>query len=280
MLLSFGVTIFSWNLSSLRHTAIVPSYALYHSTTNEISAPPSYGIDSISIISNIVLVFTSILGAYAIDKWGLKSMIVGSFVLAVSAWFWYFSGQSFVLVLASQILAAVFGPIVTASILAISNRWYPPSERAKATAVASLIAILGAASALLVSPLFATAKNEIVELELKSCEVEKLGGVLLDKIRDAQNNNMSLACVDEFSVAKDRFCCYLPVDIERLNLMMGIISTVAFVFTAVCVKDRPPTPPAPSGEEKEYVNLWTGLKKLISSEGLVKLSVSFIFESL
>lgn len=274
VLLSFALTIFAWNLSGLRYTAIVPSYAFYHDVTNEVSAPPIYGIDSFSLVSNIVLVFSSIFGAYAIDKFGLRSMTFGSFMLAVASWCWYFSGRTILFVLLSKALAAVFGPIVTASILAISNRWYPPKERAKATAIGSLVSILGGALALVIAPLYATQKEEVVELSLRSCKQADLGFEILTAFETAQEKEEQLLCVDRFAVARDSFCCYLPVDIPKLNITMAIISTVAFVFTAISVKSHPPTPPAPSGEPKPFQGLLQGLKRIYSDRRMVQLSLS------
>ncbi len=274
VLLSFAFTIFAWNLSGLRHTAIVPSYAFYHDVTNEVSAPPVYGIDSFSLISNIILVFSSVFGAYAIDKFGLKSMKIGSFMLAVASWCWYFSNTNILFVLLSKSLAALFGPIVTASILAISNRWYPPKERAKATAAGSLVSILGGALALVISPLYATQKHEVVELSLRSCKKEALSTLTKNAFSEAQEKSEQLLCTDKHSAARDSFCCYLPVDIPTLNLTMAIISTAAFVFTFIAVKDFPPTPPAPSAEPKRFISVWDGLKRIYSDKRLLQLSIS------
>lgn len=274
VLLAYSLTIFAWNLSGFRQTAIVPSFAYYHGITNQLSAPPIYGVDSFSLSANITLVLTSLLGAYAIDNIGLKSMIVGSFFLAVSQWIWYFAKTNTVLVILSNILAALFGPIVTASILAISNRWYPPHQRAKATAAASLISTIGGAAALVISPQFATEKHELVELELKSCDVLNLEPFIVDKYNSLSAQGQNLVCEDTYAVAKDSFCCYLPVDIPKLNLTMAIISTCAFIFTALTVRDLPPTPPAPSGSKKEYGNLWSGIKHIFSKEQFIKLSIS------
>lgn len=274
ILLSYAITVFAWNLSGLRYTSIVSSYALYHDIPNEVSAPPFFGVDSFSLISNIMLVFTSLFGAYIIDRWGLKTMTLGSFVLALVSWLWYFSGTNQVLVILCKALAAIFGSILTASILAITNRWYPPRERAKATAFGSLVSVIGGAGALLIPPLFATQKDYVVELALRSCKVSELDLNIKNAFNNAKVLGEQLLCTGENASASDKFCCYLPVDIPKLNMAMAIVSTTAFVFTALCVKDLPPNPPAASGEKKKFISLWAGIKQVYSTQHLIKLSLS------
>ena len=274
VLLAFAFSSFSWNFSAGRQISIAPTYARYHDTTNEVSGPESnLGIDTWTVVDSGVLLVSYFFGAYAIDRWGLKMMSVGSFALALSSWFWYFSGTSNRLVILSRAFGSLFGPLVNAALLAISNRWYPASERGIATGIASLISIVGSGFALIVSPMFATEDDEIVDLDLRSCE--GLAEDLVELVEQAAENETAFFCTGEIlESARESFCCYLPVDVESLNLVMAIVPTLAFIFTAIVVRDLPPTPPSFAGEQKDFVGPVKGLKMLFSLENFSKLALS------
>ena len=274
VLLSWALTIAAWNLSALRATSVVPSYARYHNATNEVSAPPVWGIDMFTLASNVVAIFTFLPASYCIDRFGLRCVKLGSLCLAISAWIWYAVGRSITGVILSVVFAAFAGPLVSTSLLAISNRWYPPHERAKATAFGTLVALIGAGLAFIVPRLFRTQNYEVIDINLQSCDVEKLTQVTLNAYNLAIANKTDLACTGVHLYAKKAFCCYLPLDIPRLNLMMAIISTVSFVLTAICVRDIPPTPPAPSGSQATRISLFSSLRHMFTNQRFVKLAIS------
>ncbi len=275
VLLSYGISVAAWNLSGLRANSIVPSYAKFHDTTNQVSAPPLWGIDSFSLASNIVAVFSHLPASYCIDRWGLRCVTIGSFLLSCCAWAWYVSGRSTTLVVLCQAVSSAVGPLVSVSLLAISNRWFPPKERVKATAVGGLIGMIGAALGFVISPMYRTQKHEVVDLTLRSCARDTVSKATIAAFEAAKAQGEQLLCIDNHLSAKEQFCCYLPVDIPRLNLMNAIVSTAAFVFTAICVRNLPPTPPAPSGKQSDNtVNLWNSLRHMFSNQRFTKLAIS------
>jgi hypothetical protein len=265
---------FAWNLSGSRFTAIVPSYAFYHNTTNQVSAPPGWGIDSWTIVENAILLVSYLPCAYAIDRWGLKMMVVGTFFVMVSSWLWVAAGTSIVGVLLARTLGSLFGPLISASLLAVSNRWFAPHERAKATAVGSLVNVLGAGAALVLSPMFATSKEQEVELTLKSCASDAVSAGTAERYRDARANGTALPCTGDDQAAFDQFCCYLPVDVPLLNWVMVALPTLAFVFSALSVRNAPPTPPAPSGGKSGAVGAAKALRILFGNQRFSKLSLA------
>jgi len=74
-----------------------------------------------------------------------------------------------------------------------------------------------------------------------------------------------LECTGFTLAAKNAFCCYLPVNIPKLNLLMAVLSTVAFIFIAVSVRNLPPTPPAASGEAAKNAPLFETLKRMFKN---------------
>lgn len=274
VLLSYSLTMAAWNLNGLRHTSIVPSYAHYHGITNEVSAPPVYGVDMFALASNVVALFSYIPASYAVDKWGLRCITLGSFFIALTAWAWYFSGTNTLLVLLSIVVAAIFGPLVSTSLLAVSNRWYAPHERAKATAVGGLVGNLGGALAFVVSPLFATQSKEVVALTLRSCRKSAVAAATLAQLESMKSAGEEAVCEGRFLALREQFCCYLPVNVGRLNLVMAIVSTVTFLFTLVSVRSLPPTPPAASGAPKSFAGIWPNVRKVCSEPRFMQLTLS------
>jgi len=274
VLMSYALTMCAWNAGGLRQTAIVPSYAAYHGITNELSAPPIWGVDSFTLASNVVTIFSYLPASYAIDRWGLRCISVGAFLLCITSWAWYFSGTNTTLVVLSISFAALVGPLVSTSILAISNRWYPPHERVKATAIGGLIATIGAGAPFVVSPMFGTQADEVVDTALKSCKVKQVAAATITAFEAAKSAGEQLLCKGEHLDARDSFCCYLPADIPKLNLAMALASTVAFVFSAVFVRSLPPTPPAPSGEHTVHEGMFKSMKRLFANQRFSKLALS------
>jgi len=90
-----------------------------------------------------------------------------SVLCSATTWAWNFSVRDDHLVILANAAAAAgfWGPLVSASLFAISNRCYPSRERVKATAIRKFIAVIGAGGALMVSSVLATDK-ELVDLTL------------------------------------------------------------------------------------------------------------------
>jgi len=268
---AYGLIMFGWNLTGGRTLAVSTSYALYFNTTNELNLPPEYGVDMVTWITNFTLLFTYFFGAYGIDRWGLRCMNVSALAIAISGWMWYLAGNNLVIVLLSQVFSCIFGPFASSALLAISNRWFPERERARATGIGSLVNVLGAGAALIVSPMFRTAPNQVLDLTLKSC----ISSPAMELVyQQALSNGTAAECIGDLLYAKEEFCCYLPLDIPTLDFFMAIFPTLVFVFSLIAVRDLPPTPPSASSSKKEFVGLFTSAKNTFSNEGFSKLSLS------
>jgi len=277
VLAGYSLTIFAWNMSGARQLAVVPSYAKFFNTTNELSS--DIGVDAISITNSVSLLVTYIFGAYAVDRWGLVMLVLGAGMVCVSNWIWFFAGESLPLVIVSQVLACTLGGCVTSSLMAVSNRWFGAKERSKATAIGSLLAVLGSGGALLISPFFATQADEIVDFTLKSCIVEAVDPSIVELYNAHLANGTELLCINDALEARDSFCCFLPLDIEALNLFMAIFPTVTFAFTLLAVRSLPPTPPSVAAEKKGHASVREALSLLYRTERFIKVSLSDLIVS-
>lgn len=264
----------AWSLSSLRHMPVVPSFAKYHSVPNEVSAPPLWGIDMFSIATSIVAIFAYIPSSYAIDRFGLVSTIAGSFLVAICTWVRYMAKKNITIAVLSVAAQALFGPLISTSLLAISNRWYPPRERVKATTVGSLLGALGSGLAFILPSQFRTYPHEVVDFTLKSCKSAKVAETTRVVYEARRASNQTLICTGKHLAARDHFCCYLPLDIDRLNLVVALVASCTFLFSAVAVRNLPPTPPAASGKQASYAGMWTSVKQCFRNQRFTKLSLS------
>jgi hypothetical protein len=217
-----------------KQVILATSFAYYYNITTEFS-PQYLGVDFITIFSSALLIGTYNIGAYAVDRFGLTSIIAGNFGLMIANWIWYLAFQNFAVVVLSIVVSSITGPMVTVSILAVSNRWFPEHERAKATAAGSLCGLLGAGAAVVIGPMFETGPN-IVDLSLRSCQASLVSDATVEALANATSYGVSLACTTDAYTA---FCCYIPADIQQYNLVLAVIQTIVFLISLVSVRNLP-----------------------------------------
>ncbi|CAK8998281.1 Golgin subfamily A member 5 (Golgin-84), partial [Durusdinium trenchii] len=273
VLAALSVVYFCWNMAITRQVAAVPSFASYHDTTNEVNFSEGGGIDLIGTASAAALIPGYFMAMWALGRYGLACIKMGAFAIAVGNWMWYAAGTNYTVVMISVVVQAFFGPLTTTSILALSNTWFPEMERPLATAIITLMSLIGTGSGLVVTPMFNTGED-VVDPSLKSCEVDKLSSTLVTALAEAAVNNTEVLCVGDFEDVKEDFCCRLPLDISSLNLFMALLTTLAFFFALVAVKQAPPSLPAPSASEKESPPVLGGIKTLFSNQGFRNLALS------
>lgn len=211
---------------------LVAEFAFHYNVTNDFR-PPDFGIDtSVALVNFMNLLLYPLVGSLT-DKFGILVMVVGSWCLSISTFWWYLSSTNFTSVLLSRILSSVADVAVVSALLRISAKWFPTRERPVAVAFGALARLLGAGSSLIIAPLFRT-DELFINTELKSCLAS------FSKV-----NNETLAdevlCSD---LALEKFCCSAPVNIDgygsmtlflqltllfRLNLTMFILSVLATV---------------------------------------------------
>ena len=243
---------FIWGWSSRRNVIIVPAYAKFYNTTNEINlAKGELGLDSLLAYPSFVLAFSYIPMAYVIDRKGLRYLLLGSLAVCIHTWLWYLNdagafGPPGVLVpLLSKILTAVFGPLISTATLALSNRWFPPRERATATATIALAQVMASVLATIIAPLFETT-DPYIDLSLKSCQAS---AATVSAFNAAlANNTLAICNGNQNSDAIEEFCCAAEADVATYALYLAIGSTIITVFSFGVIKDYPPTPPSASSE--------------------------------
>jgi len=228
VMLSIALSYASWNMHTSRQVIIAPTYAKWFDIPNESFSSDGVGVDFMSVLDSLILLFSYFPASYVIDRYGMKMSMIGAFAIALSSWIWYASGHNYTGVLIGRSIASVLGPTVSSCVLATSNRWFPENERAIATAIISLFSLLGSGAALLSASPFYTTDYEIVDITLKSCDTSTLSATQLATVIAATSNGTNVVCDDAYADAKDAFCCYQPTDIPTYNLMMAIIPTFTF----------------------------------------------------
>lgn len=255
VLAALSLNYFMWNWHGTRHNIIAPSYAEFYNTTNnfDLFGSGELGVDSLSLIPAFVRVFSYIPCAYVIDRLGIRWVKLGSFGITLQAWIWYmndagfFGAPTILTPVIIKIFTNMVNPLVSSALLAVSNRWFPAPERAKATATVALVSILGSVAVVLIGPQFELSKDEI-NLDLKSCRPSE---ETILKYNVFISNGTTPFCDTSDSAASEfgEFCCFAPADVVTYGLVLAILCTLLTMFTFIVIKDAPPTPPSASNED-------------------------------
>lgn len=257
-------------MSFLRKTSIVASYAKYHNIPNEVSAPPKGGVDMFTISFEVGSILSYIPSSYIIDKFGISFIILGSFMCSVANWIWYVAGKNTHLVVFANFVLGMFGSMIAVGLLAITNRWFKPDERTKATAFGNLMCNFGGFLGIIMPIFLRKQVDHVIDSSLLSCNVSKLN----DVFPFYKGDEFKVSCDGDYGKAKDLFCCYLPVDIPKLNFILALISTCTFIFTFLTVRNLPPVPPAPSGKYKTHKGFFKSLRSVFQRRNALVLTIS------
>jgi len=91
--------------------------------------------------------------SYFIDTYGIvKGVGLGAILAAAGGIIKAFSGTSFAMVIAGQVILAIAQPFVINAATAVTARWFPVKERALATGLATLAQYIGILLAMVVTP--------------------------------------------------------------------------------------------------------------------------------
>ncbi len=113
-----------------------------------------FNIDFLATSYMVIYLAASIPASYFIDTFGIvKGVGLGSLIMAAGALVKGFSGYSFNLVLAGQVLLAIAQPFIINAATAVAARWFPVRERAIATGLATLAQYLGILGVMLITPM-------------------------------------------------------------------------------------------------------------------------------
>lgn len=264
ILAAFCIGYFTWLFHSYRFGALYAEYALYYDQPNELQAPPYLGIDFLQILDSALVVVYYPIAGILVDNYGLRMMVIGAGVQALGCWWWYLSFHSFYSVVVSKFFSNLGSVCIASCLLRLANNWFAEDQRSLAVALGATLSTFGIAGILVIGPLFSTGPSE-VNLDVRSCEEDKLVGF-----------NVSLAienheCPD---VAADAFCCAAPTNIDGLNLFCAFWTTIHAIFTALVVKDTPPTPPSRAGIVRKGPTFKKALQIMFSRNNYVYLCIA------
>jgi MFS family permease len=113
-----------------------------------------FNIDFLASSYMIFYLIMCIPASYFIYRFGIvKGVGTGAILLTAGAAIKGFSGNSFTMVIAGQVLMAVAQPFIINSPTAVAARWFPVKERAIATGLATLAQYIGILIAMVVTPM-------------------------------------------------------------------------------------------------------------------------------
>ena len=136
----------------LTHAPIARAAEVYY--TGRFNPTSFFNIDFLASSYMIFYLIMCIPASYFIDRFGIvKGVGLGAILMAAGGAIKGFSGNSFTLVLAGQILFAIAQPFVINAPTAVAARWFPVKERAIATGMATLAQYLGILTAMVVTPM-------------------------------------------------------------------------------------------------------------------------------
>jgi MFS family permease len=123
----------------------------YHGKFNPLSF---FNIDFLASSYMIFYLIMAIPASYFIDTYGIvKGVGTGAVLMVAGAALKGFSGNSFGLVLAGQIIMAISQPFVINASTAMAAKWFPVKERAIATGLATLAQYIGIMIAMIATPM-------------------------------------------------------------------------------------------------------------------------------
>jgi MFS family permease len=112
---------------------------------------------NIDFLANSYMIFYLIMcipASYLISTFGLvRGIGTGAVLMIIGAAIKGFSGDSFTMVLAGQIILAIAQPFVINAPTALAAKWFPVKERAIATGLATLAQYIGILIAMVVTPM-------------------------------------------------------------------------------------------------------------------------------
>ena len=113
-----------------------------------------FNIDFLASSYMILYLIFAIPASYFISTFGIvKGIGLGVLLTVVGASLKGFSGESFKMVMAGQVILAIAQPFIINSPTAVAARWFPVKERAIATGLATLAQYIGILIAMVITPM-------------------------------------------------------------------------------------------------------------------------------
>jgi MFS family permease len=113
-----------------------------------------FNIDFLASSYMILYLIFAIPASYFISTYGIvKGIGFGVLLTVIGSGLKGFSGESFNMVMAGQVMLAIAQPFIINSPTAVAARWFPVKERAMATGLATLAQYIGILIAMVVTPM-------------------------------------------------------------------------------------------------------------------------------
>jgi FLVCR family MFS transporter 7 len=186
------------------------------------ATPPE--IDLLSEIYMYVFLVACIPAAYMINRFGIRigigigAVLTGVFGLAKGVF-----GDSYSMVVASQIGLAVAQPFIINAVTKVAVHWFPINERATAVGLGTLAQFLGMIIVNIVTPFIVT--------------VRVSGGV------------------EQY-------------DLQGMLMTYGMVSAVGALLLIVFLRENPPTPAGPEGDEERFLTI-VGIKHILKHRDML-----------
>jgi MFS family permease len=113
-----------------------------------------FNIDFLASSYMLLYILMCIPASYFIDTYGIvRGVGTGVILMIIGATIKGFSGNSFKMALAGQVILAIAQPFVINAPTAMAARWFPVKERATATGLATLAQYIGILLAMVITPM-------------------------------------------------------------------------------------------------------------------------------
>eukprot|EP00924_Labyrinthula_sp_SR-Ha-C_P004760 snap_masked-scaffold_1-processed-gene-10.12-mRNA-1 protein AED:1.00 eAED:1.00 QI:0/-1/0/0/-1/1/1/0/512 len=257
-----------------RFAPLAQEFAEYFNTTNEVNLPDDLGVDFLTVSSSFFSIGLYPIAGFLVSKFGLYMMSLGSALLAVSGWWYYFSPPIISFYVVGKVFASAGSALVQSSLLRLAGHWFAPSQRATAIAIGGVFLPIGGAMIFVTAPMFKTGE-ELINLDLKSCKSDFSDSFNFSEAEIDIDTGEAL-CNE---LAEEKFCCYSPTDIDGLNLVCAVLTSVMALINLFFIRDTPKTPAGPTGRKKKGLGLIESLKMLFSHRNYITMCFADLFTS-
>jgi len=146
-----GITMMS-QVQWLTHAPIARAAEVYYK--GRFNPLSFFNIDFLASSYMLLYLVFAIPASYFISTFGIvKGIGMGVLLTVIGAGLKGFSGESFNMVMAGQVILAIAQPFIINSPTAVAAKWFPVKERAMATGLATLAQYIGILVAMVVTPM-------------------------------------------------------------------------------------------------------------------------------
>ncbi len=207
------------------------------------AAAQFYGVGDMSIgllsmIFMITFIIFSVPASWVIDTYGLKVGVgIGIGLTAVFGLTRGFFGDSYRMVLISQILASIGQPFIANAVTTVASRWFPLGERATASGLGTLGMFFGQIIGLVVTPFLALQYGIPTALTVYGVAAMVVAALFLALAKEKPATPPCLPGQEERSLAFDGLKRVLADRQFRVLLLIYFIGLGAFNAISTWIED-------------------------------------------